>query len=127
MYIVNKLHYHRVSKTLDIHFDDKQIFTLSCEYLRTHSPSAEIQGHGNQSKDPLNLVLNKQDVAITKLEPIGHYAVRLAFDDGHDSGLYSWQYLRALSEEQIERWQRYQVRVEDYHANKDSIPIKFIP
>ena len=114
MYIVNKLHYHTISKTLDIFFDDQKQFTLSSEYLRTHSPSAEVQGHGNKTKDPQHLVLNKSTVTITKLEPVGHYAIRIIFDDGHDSGLFSWQYLRTLCEEYDKRWRRYLERVEEY-------------
>ncbi|NOU51145.1 DUF971 domain-containing protein [Pseudoalteromonas sp. JBTF-M23] len=123
MYIVTKLHYHQQSKTLDIFFDDATQFTLSCEFLRTHSPSAEVQGHGTG----MELVLDKQNVAITKLEPVGHYAVRLSFDDGHNSGLYSWQYLRTLCSEKEKLWSEYQCRVKAHQENQHNVPIKFIP
>ncbi|MBD1582435.1 gamma-butyrobetaine hydroxylase-like domain-containing protein [Pseudoalteromonas sp. S16_S37] len=123
MYIVTKLHYHQQSKTLDIVFDDAMQFTLSCEFLRTHSPSAEVQDHGNGMK----LVLDKQNVAITKLEPVGHYAVRLSFDDGHNSGLYSWQYVRTLSTDHHALWEKYQQRVAKYKETEHTVPIKFVP
>ncbi|KZX01223.1 gamma-butyrobetaine hydroxylase-like domain-containing protein [Pseudoalteromonas luteoviolacea] len=124
MYQVTKLHYHRTSKLLDIHFDDDLTVTLSCEFLRTHSPSAEVQGHGPSQPQ---LVLNKQNVQISQLEPVGHYAIRLCFDDGHNSGLFSWQYLRKLCTEHKSLWQTYQQRVEAHQQSKDSVPIKFVP
>ncbi|KZN31492.1 gamma-butyrobetaine hydroxylase-like domain-containing protein [Pseudoalteromonas luteoviolacea] len=124
MYQVTKLHYHRISKMLDIHFDDDLVVALSSEFLRTHSPSAEVQGHGPSQQQ---LVLNKQDVQISQLEPVGHYAVRLCFDDGHNSGLFSWQYLRKLCTEHASLWSAYQQRVEAHHQSKNSVPIKFIP
>lgn len=124
MYVVTKLHYHRKSKMLDIYFDDAQTHTLSCEYLRTHSPSAEVQGHGTT---PSKLVLNKHAVKIERLEPVGHYAVKLHFNDGHNSGLFSWQYLRELCVNYQLYWQTYLERTEQYHAQLDSVPIKFIP
>ncbi|MBQ4813396.1 hypothetical protein A7985_20195 [Pseudoalteromonas luteoviolacea] len=124
MYQVTKLHYHRASKQLDIYFDDDLTVTLSCEFLRTHSPSAEVQGHGPSQQQ---LVLNKQDVQISQLEPVGHYAVRLCFDDGHNSGLFSWQYLRKLCTEHESLWHTYQQRVTAHQQNKDSVPIKFVP
>ena len=123
MYIVTKLHYHQQSHVLDIYFDDDTHYTLSCEFLRTHSPSAEVQGHGTGMK----LVLNKQNVAISKLEPVGHYAVRLNFDDGHNTGLYSWQYLRHLCTNHKTLWESYQTKAKSYLDNKDSVPIKFVP
>ncbi|KAF7769020.1 hypothetical protein PCIT_a3561 [Pseudoalteromonas citrea] len=124
MYLVTKLHLHRKSNILDVHFDDDMIYSLSCEYLRTHSPSAEVQGHGaEQSK----LVLNKHAVAITTLEPVGHYAVRLSFDDGHNSGLFSWQYLRELGVNHTTYWQTYSDRVAQHNKHAHSVPIKFMP
>ncbi|BBN83112.1 hypothetical protein PA25_30970 [Pseudoalteromonas sp. A25] len=123
MYIVTKLHYHRKSKKLDIVFDDGLECSLTSEFLRTHSPSAQVQGHGTGMK----LVLNKQHVAITKLEPVGHYAVRLSFDDGHNSGLYSWQYLRTLSTDHDTLWESYQQRVQEHNETEHTVPIKFVP
>jgi DUF971 family protein len=123
MYIVTKLHYHQQSRLLDVYFDDDTQHTLSCEFLRTHSPSAEVQGHGEGMK----LVLNKQNVAIKDIEPVGHYAVRLCFDDGHNTGLYSWQYLRTLCADQAKLWGEYQARVKAHQDSKHSVPIKFVP
>lgn len=79
---------------LTILFDDGARASLTAEALRTQSPSAEVQGHGGQRPPP---VTGKEDVRISRLEPVGNYAVRIVFDDGHDSGLYSWDYLRKLA------------------------------
>jgi DUF971 family protein len=79
---------------LAILFDDGARASLTAEKLRTQSPSAEVQGHGGQRPPP---VTGKEDVKISRLEPVGNYAVRIVFDDGHDSGLYSWDYLRKLA------------------------------
>ncbi len=95
---------HSKSRLLDITFDDGASFSLSCEFLRVNSPSAEVRGHGPGQEV---LQLNKELVNITAIEPVGMYAVKLVFDDGHDSGLYSWQYLYELGEGQDEKWQDY--------------------
>ncbi|MEJ6475757.1 gamma-butyrobetaine hydroxylase-like domain-containing protein [Pseudoalteromonas piscicida] len=124
MYQVTKLHYHKISKVLDVYFEDESCFTLSAEFLRTHSPSAEVQGHSPEQKQ---LVLNKQDVAIKAIEPVGHYAARIIFNDGHDTGLYSWQYLYTLSSQRDKLWQEYQDAVAKQQAQRDSVPIKFVP
>jgi len=79
---------------LGVLFDDGARASLKAETLRTQSPSAEVQGHGGMRPPP---VTGKQDVKISRLEPVGNYAVRIVFDDGHDSGLYSWDYLRKLA------------------------------
>ena len=81
--------------TLSIVFDDGAHAALGAEKLRTQSPSAEVQGHGGTRPPP---VTGKQNVKLSRLEPVGNYAVRIVFDDGHDSGLYSWDYLRKLAE-----------------------------
>lgn len=94
---VTKVHYHSVSKNLDVYFDDNSEVIFSAEFLRVHSPSAEVQGHGSE---PMKLVLNKQAVGIKTITPVGHYALRLEFDDGHNSGLFSWQYFAKLQAEQ---------------------------
>jgi DUF971 family protein len=96
------------SRVLQIAFEDGARFELSFEYLRTHSPSAEVKGHGPGQEV---LVLGKQNVGIRAVEPVGLYAVKLVFDDGHDSGLFSWKYLRELGDKQAENWARYQARV----------------
>lgn len=95
---------HRQSRYLELTYDDGSQFQLSCEYLRVHSPSAEVKGHGPGQEV---LQVNKEDVNISRIEPVGEYAVRLVFDDGHDSGLYAWDYLYALGRDQERNWQRY--------------------
>jgi DUF971 family protein len=98
----------QTSRILQVSFDD-EIFMLPCEYLRVQSPSAEVQGHG-----PGQEVLQKakEKVNIVAIEPVGHYAVRLIFDDGHNSGLYSWAFLYDLGVNRIRHWQRYLQRLE---------------
>ncbi len=94
----------KTSRLLVVQFDDGKSFDLPFEYLRVFSPSAEVKGHG-----PGQGVLQtgKEDVQVTSVDPIGHYAVRLVFDDGHDTGLYTWKYLYELGEQQLENWQAY--------------------
>jgi DUF971 family protein len=92
------------SRQLAIDFDDGNLFELSFEFLRVHSPSAEVRGHGPGQEV---LQTGKEDVQITALEPIGNYAIRIIFDDGHDTGLYSWSYLYELGRDRAERWQAY--------------------
>ena len=96
------------SRVLEVAFDDGAVFLLPFEYLRVHSPSAEVKGHGPGQEV---LVLGKQDVGIRAVEPVGQYAVKLVFDDGHDSGLFSWKYLRELGENHQANWAKYQARV----------------
>ena len=89
---------------LHVTFDDGESFSLPAEYLRVESPSAEVQGHGPGQKTILG---GKRNVGIGAIEPVGHYAVRLIFDDGHDTGIYSWDYLHELGLGQEARWSRY--------------------
>ena len=91
-------------KTLNVAFDSGESFALAAEYLRVESPSAEVQGHGGDQK---LIVPGKRDVRITDVEPVGNYAVRLRFDDGHDTGLYSWDYLHELGAEHRQKWPAY--------------------
>ena len=93
-----------LSRVLHVEFDDGAGFDLPCEYLRVYSPSAEVKGHG-----PGQGVLQtgKENISIVSIDPVGHYAVRLVFDDGHDSGLYSWTYLHELGRNMEANWQRY--------------------
>jgi len=91
-------------RVLTVSFDDAAHFALPAELLRVLSPSAEVQGH---SEDQRVTVGGKRSVAILRLEPVGNYAVRIVFDDGHDTGLFSWSYLRELGEQQEARWQAY--------------------
>jgi DUF971 family protein len=95
---------HRAERILEIAFDDGSRFRLPAEYLRVESPSAEVQGHAPAERQWLG---GKRDVAIVGLEPVGNYAVRIFFDDGHDTGIYSFDYLHRLGREQKERWQAY--------------------
>ena len=94
----------RAEKRLDVLFDDGSLFALPAEYLRVESPSAEVQGHGPSQKQ---LVAGARAVGIAQLEPVGHYAVRILFDDGHDTGIFSWTYLYELGRDQAEKWPRY--------------------
>lgn len=101
---------HQKSKVLEIDFDDGKSYTLPCEYLRVHSPSAEVRGHAPGQEV---LQTGKEAVNIVAIEPIGEYAVRLVFDDAHNSGLYSWNYLYDLGKNRIEKWQEYLGRLQD--------------
>jgi DUF971 family protein len=94
----------KAEKRLEIDFDDGKTFALPAEYLRVESPSAEVQGHGPGQK---TLVPGKATVGIKSLEAVGHYAIRILFDDGHDTGIFSWAYLRELGLEQPTRWRKY--------------------
>lgn len=94
----------KIARLLVIEFDDGRRFELPFEYLRVHSPSAEVKGHGPGQEV---LQTGKHDVQVTHIEPIGHYAIRLVFDDGHDSGLYSWKYLYELGRDQERNWRSY--------------------
>lgn len=92
------------SRQLTVEFEDGCHFELPFEYLRVHSPSAEVKGHGPGQE---TLQTGKENVQITALEPVGHYAIRIVFDDGHNTGLYTWQYLYELGEQRENRWQAY--------------------
>ena len=94
----------RAEKCLEVDFDDGDKFSLPAEYLRVESPSAEVQGHGPKER---KIVPGRRHVGILSVEPVGNYAVRLVFDDLHDTGIYSWDYLRVLGREQALRWQAY--------------------
>jgi DUF971 family protein len=92
------------SRVLEIHFDDGSRYALSFEYLRVFSPSAEVKGHGGGEGI---LQVGKQQVGLTSVEPVGSYALRLLFDDGHNTGLYSWRLLHELGRDQEVNWARY--------------------
>ena len=105
---VTEITLHRRARVLEISFSDKRTHRLDCEYLRVYSPSAEVMGHGpGQGR----LQVGKEDVNIVAIEPVGNYAVKLVFDDGHDSGLYSWEYLLDLAEHHRQYWQDYLERL----------------
>ena len=95
---------HRERKTLEVAFDDGSRFELPFEFLRVYSPSAEVQGHGPGQRV---LQLGKEDVNIDRIEPVGNYAICLHFDDDHNTGIYSWDYLYRLGQNQEDLWQEY--------------------
>jgi DUF971 family protein len=100
---------HQKSKTLEIAFDDGARYTLPDEFLRVYSPSAEVRGHGEGQEV---LQVGKKDVAIVDVAPAGSYALKITFDDGHDSGLYTWEYLYGLGRDQEILWHNYLHRLE---------------
>ena len=100
---------HQHSKVMEITFADGAGYKLPFEFLRVHSPSAEVRGHGPGQEV---LQTGKRDVMLTHIEPSGSYAIKLVFDDGHDSGLYTWQYLYDLGKHQDELWQDYLRQIE---------------
>jgi len=100
---------HQKSRLLEVAFEDGSRFRLPCEYLRVYSPSAEVRGHAPGQG---TLPLGKEKVGIVAIEPVGHYAVRLRFDDGHDTGLYSWDWLYHLGREQERLWKEYLLKLE---------------
>lgn len=99
---------HKQSRALGLAYGE-QHYQLSAEYLRVYSPSAEVRGHGRGQE---TLQTGKEQVAITAIEPVGHYAIKIFFDDGHDTGLYSWDYLHNLATQQKSLWQDYLNRLD---------------
>ncbi|MSQ67954.1 MAG: DUF971 domain-containing protein [Gammaproteobacteria bacterium] len=95
---------HQRSRVLEVAFEDASRFKLSCEYLRVHSPSAEVRGHGPGQGV---LQVGKEAVNIINIEPVGNYAVKLVFDDGHETGLYTWDYLHQLGRQYEHNWREY--------------------
>ena len=104
---------HQQRHTLEISFDNGEIFQLPWEYLRVFSPSIEVRGR--RGKDRL-LIENKQDVVLTRIDPIGNYAIKLFFDDGHNSGLFDWRYLYDLGKNQTEYWEDHLQRLASEHG-----------
>ncbi len=100
---------HQKSRVLEITFDDGEEYNLSCEFLRVYSPSAEVRGHGPGEEV---LQFGKQDVNITNIEPVGSYGVCLHFDDNHDTGIYSWEWLHFLGSNHNQLWQEYLEKLE---------------
>ena len=107
---------HQKSRLLEIAFEDGKCFTLPFEFLRVYSPSAEVRGHGPGQEV---LQIGKKDVEITQVEPVGSYAVQLVFSDGHDSGLYAWNYLYNLGENQDSMWAHYLERMQEAGASRE--------
>ena len=98
------LDYDPAAKALNVIFENGDRFTLPAEYLRVESPSAEVQGHSPSEKQ---IVPGRRHVGIMQMEPVGNYAVKIVFDDMHDTGLFSWRYLHELGREYTQRWQTY--------------------
>ncbi len=109
MPIPSEIKLHKKSKTLELTFGDGGHFVLTCEYLRVFSPSAEVRGHAREVR---KLVANKKNVGIINIEPVGSYAVKLIFDDGHATGLYTWEILHELCIDHPKNWSNYIARLE---------------
>ncbi len=107
---------HQASRVLEISFDDDSSFRLSWEFLRVYSPSAEVRGHGAGQEV---LQVGKRDVSITDVEPVGTYAVKLVFSDGHNTGLYAWNYFYDLGKNHDVYWQQYLDRLTTAGASRD--------
>ena len=109
---------HKKTAILELGYPDGGIYTLPAEFLRVYSPSAEVRGHGIGQEV---LQTGKIDVKIAAIEPVGHYAVRLRFDDDHDTGIYSWEYLRELAENQQQLWDDYLARLKAAGARREKL------
>lgn len=107
--VPTEITYHRDSRVLEVAFATGERFEYSAEYLRVYSPSAEVRGHGPGQEV---LQIGKENVSIERIEPVGNYAVRLCFDDGHHTGLYSWDELWKLGRDKDALWRRYLERLE---------------
>ncbi|MBZ0330158.1 DUF971 domain-containing protein [Halomonas sp. ANAO-440] len=117
----SKIHYRKKARELELTYADGQTHCLPVEYLRVYSPSAEVRGH-NPSQAVLQV--GKKDVGLQNIEPVGRYAVKLHFDDGHDSGLYSWEYLHDLIENRDAYWADYLRRLEEAGASREPLGIE---
>ncbi|MBO1271036.1 DUF971 domain-containing protein [Shewanella sp. 4t3-1-2LB] len=113
---VTSLKLKRKSRLLEIAFDDGNEYQLTCEFLRVNSPSAEVQGHGNPT-----LVTHKRNVNIKAIEPVGNYAVKLIFDDGHDTGLFSWDILYQFCVNREALWQQYLARLRAEKGSREPL------
>ena len=115
-----QIHYHTKSKRLDVEFEDVTL-SLPAELLRVYSPSAEVRGHGERERV---LQTGKKHVGISGIEPVGNYAIRILFDDGHDSGIYAWEYLRDLDRNQRAYFEAYLAELEAANASRlPTIPV----
>ncbi len=108
--------YRREARTLEVDFDIGETVEISAELLRVESPSAEVQGHGPTQK---KTVSGKRNVDIREIEPVGNYAIRIVFDDGHDTGLYTWRYLRELGSDRDRIWGNYLERLTSEGLGRD--------
>ena len=108
---------HGASRVLEVGFSDGSTYRIPFELMRVYSPSAEVQGHGPGQEV---LQTGKRQVDIVSLEPVGNYAVKPTFSDGHDSGIYSWDYLHFLGSQQAELWKDYEKRLQEAGADRDA-------
>ena len=108
---------HQQSRVLEVGFSDGRQFRIPFELMRVYSPSAEVQGHGPGQEV---LQTGKRDVELVALEPVGNYAVQPTFSDGHESGIYSWDYLYFLGSQQDELWRRYEERLGEAGVDRDA-------
>ena len=108
---------HQQSRVLEVGFSDGRDFRIPFELMRVYSPSAEVQGHGPGQEV---LQTGKRDVVLTALEPVGNYAVQPTFSDGHDTGIFSWDYLYHLGDQQQELWRRYEARLVEAGVDRDA-------
>jgi len=108
---------HGASRVLEVAFSDGQTFRIPFELMRVYSPSAEVQGHGPGQE---TLQTGKRDVALVALEQVGHYAVQPTFSDGHDSGIYTWDYLHFLGSQQEQLWNDYHQRLQAAGVDRDA-------
>jgi DUF971 family protein len=113
---------HQKSRVLEISFDDGKSYRLPFEFLRVHSPSAEVRGHGPGQEV---LQTGKKEVDITRVEPVGSYAIQLCFSDGHDTGIYSWDLLYQYGAQQETMWRQYLERMEQAAATREPGPAPF--
>jgi len=120
--IPSTIKFHSKSQTLELAWDSGKAYELPAEFLRVYSPSAEVRGHGVGNEV---LQTGKKDVRILKLEPVGNYSLKITYDDGHDSGLYNWDYLKDLCENQERHWQNYLNRLEQAGASREASQIMF--
>jgi len=115
--IPTEIKLHQASRLMELSFADGTHFRLPYEFLRVYSPSAEVRGHGPGQE---TLQVGKREVTIDEVEPIGHYAIRPKFSDGHDTGIYSWDYLYDLGERQQALWEQYLARMAAAGASRDA-------
>jgi len=120
--VPTQIELHQKSRVLEIAFSDGKHFSLPYEFLRVYSPSAEVRGHGPGQE---TLQIGKKEVEITAAEPVGTYAMQLTFSDGHDSGLYSWEYLHSMGVNQEEMWQAYLIKMQAAGAKREPAPSMF--
>lgn len=108
---------HQASRVLEVGYDDGRSFRIPFELMRVFSPSAEVQGHGPGQE---TLQTGKRDVQITEIQPVGHYAVQPRFSDGHDSGIFTWEYLYELGSHEAALWARYDERLREAGVDRDA-------